>query len=162
MKKAIKLLCIVVAVILFSGCSVKKSGLDLTAFCERARLGGYEITENGFIKEDNTYKKFFSLSGGDILIRLTTDEKERLERLDIAVSPEIATDGAVIDFCEVCIKSFLNDDDVYSSLNFKDNLESAKVNAPETQKTDAGSAGLTIDCTDVGTVMTVSFQNNKL
>ncbi len=149
-----------ISIILMSGCSIIKNGNDLSSFIFRMneKNEGYNITENGFLYNDekNEFIKFFLIEEREILLSFKADNKGRLVELHITTPCLLNENELLSTFILDALFCFINDDKTTETLlsetDFSNNLLTTK---NETIKAKNGNTELLLDVTEIGTVITV-------
>ncbi len=146
-------------VLFFCGCSITENGEDLSGFL--SRLNGlnkeYLITEKGFLYENEArvFSKFFKFSENELLLKLNTDEKGRLNEMNIVLESELRENKECTDFVLNLTKAFIFDEETEKNIIDNEFKKTLKCTCPETHKKDFGNIKTLIDVTESGTVITV-------
>lgn len=145
---------------LLTGCTIQKTGSDLTGFIFKMneKNESYNLTADGFLysSENDDYYKFFQFDEDEILLSFCTDNKGRLTQMNIVTSKDFYSDESQMNFVENSLFSFIDNDDItntiLSEIDFYNSVKSVNIN---TQKSKNGNIELLLDVTEIGTVITV-------
>ncbi len=148
-------------IVLFSvsGCRLKTEGNTLYGFTQRLNsLTEYELTTEGYIKNESekSLTKFFKLSESEIMLQLNYNEKNELSCLHIVFDNLKKNDTEELNFIEACIYAFIDNTETAQSLlksiDFENCIYEKDIN---TKKEKIGNIDISIDVTDIGTVISV-------
>ncbi len=149
-----------ILLVFLNGCSVEKSGEDLTGFVLRAneKNEAYNLTENGFLysEENDSFSKFFNINENELLLSFKTDEKSRLTEMNIVTENDFYSDETTLKFTTDLLYSFINNENTSAKIiSESDFYNVIKEKTTDTKKTEIDNIRLLIDVTEIGCVITV-------
>lgn len=148
------------SIFLLTGCTIQKSGDDLTGFILKMneKNESYNLSTEGFLysEENNNFYKFFLIDESEILLSFNTDTKGRLYEMNIALPQDFHNNANISQFIENSLFCFINNDALTTeTLENIDFYNAVKTTSKETIKTKSGNIELLLDVTEIGTVITV-------